>query len=56
MAVVTTGMGIRKMISKTSITSTKGVVLMVEMTASSPSGPGPTFIAIVLRLRRKSGL
>src|SRR6478736_6673645 len=44
--VVTTGMVIRKMISSTSITSTSGVVLMVEM-VSSTSPPGePTFIAM----------
>jgi hypothetical protein len=49
-------MVIKKMISKTSITSTKGVVLMVEMTASSPSGLGPTFIAIVQFLRGGCGL
>src|SRR5258706_6943165 len=39
---VITGMVIRKMISNTSITSTRGVVLIVEMTSSSP--PPPTFI------------
>jgi hypothetical protein len=38
------GIVIRKMISSTSITSTRGVVLMVETTSSSPSGE-PTFIA-----------
>src|ERR1700712_4447911 len=46
---VTTGIVIRKMISKTSITSTRGVVLMLELTSSSPSlspPPGPIFIAI----------
>src|SRR3954469_14277590 len=37
--VVTTGIVIRKMISSTSITSTSGVVLMVEMTSSSDAGP-----------------
>src|ERR1700751_2754021 len=42
---VTTGIVIRKMISRTSITSTRGVVLMVELTSSSsPLSPGPTFI------------
>ena len=40
---MTTGIVIRKMISSTSITSTSGVVLMVETTSSSPSGL-PTFI------------
>src|SRR5512140_1302010 len=42
--VVTTGMVIRKMISSTSITSTRGVVLMVEMTSSSSPPDGPTAI------------
>src|SRR5438045_6111415 len=45
--IVTTGIVIRKMISSTSITSTRGVVLMVETTSSSPSGE-PTFIATAL--------
>src|SRR3954463_9316633 len=44
--VVTTGMVIRKMISSTSITSTSGVVLIVETTWSSSPGPGPTLIAM----------
>src|ERR1051325_2502174 len=44
---VTTGIVIRKMISRTSITSTRGVVLMVELTSSSPSPLSlPTFIAM----------
>src|SRR4051794_31045392 len=42
---VTTGIVIRKMISRTSITSTSGVVLMAETTSSS-SPSEPTFIAI----------
>src|SRR5471032_2037110 len=42
---VTTGIVIRKMINNTSITSTRGVVLMLEVTSSSsPLSPGPTFI------------
>ena len=44
--VVTTGMVIRKMISSTSITSTRGVVLIAEMTSSSSPLEGPTAIAI----------
>src|SRR5690242_1982330 len=45
---VITGIVIRKMINSTSITSTSGVVLMVEFSsASSPSEEEPTFIAIV---------
>jgi hypothetical protein len=46
MDVVTTGMVIRKMMSMTSITSTRGVVLMVEITASSSPSGLPTFIDI----------
>ena len=47
MEVVTTGMVIRKMINNTSITSTRGVVLMADMTASSPSSSlEPTFMDI----------
>ena len=44
---VTTGMVMRKMISNTSITSTSGVVLMVEViwSSSSPSA-APTCMAI----------
>src|ERR1035437_3930775 len=43
--VVTTGMVMRKMMSSTSITSTRGVVLMADMTASSPSSSlEPTFM------------
>ena len=44
MEVVTTGMVIKKMISSTSMTSTSGVVLMADMTASSPSSLEPTFM------------
>src|SRR5258708_2569751 len=43
--VVTTGIVIRKMISRTSITSTRGVVLMVETPSSSPLEER-TFIAM----------
>src|SRR5438270_8467810 len=51
--VVTTGIVIRKMISSTNITSTRGVVLMAEMTSSSDAGP--TAIAMVALLKdRKS--
>src|SRR6185436_13628666 len=53
--VVTTGIVIRKMIRSTSMTSTSGVVLIVETTSSS--SPSPTFIAMAsapggVRLRR----
>src|SRR4249919_2348865 len=54
---VTTGIVIRKMISSTSITSTSGVVLIVETTSSS-SLAEPTFIAMaasVCRLQRAAG-
>ncbi len=45
---VTTGIVIRKMISSTSITSTSGVVLMVEFIWSSASSSGdPTAMAMV---------
>jgi hypothetical protein len=47
MAVVTTGMVIKKIISSTNITSTKGVVLIAEITASSSSELEPTFMAMV---------
>src|SRR5512141_933691 len=60
--VVTTGMVIRKMISSTSITSTRGVVLIAEMTSSSPPSDGPTAMAMAIapavaggRLRGLSG-
>ncbi len=43
--VVTTGMVIRKMMRSTSITSTRGVVLMSEMTLSS-SSEDPTVMAM----------
>src|SRR5688572_27125408 len=43
---VTTGIVIRKMISSTSITSTSGVVLMLETTSSSPPLSLPTFMAM----------
>src|SRR5262252_496685 len=42
--VTTTGIVIRKMISSTSITSTRGVVLIAETTSSSSAWP--TFIAM----------
>src|SRR5512138_3943887 len=46
---VTTGIVIRKMISSTNITSTSGVVLMVEFICSSLSSSGePTVIAIAV--------
>src|SRR6185436_10942797 len=44
--VVTTGMVIRKMISSTSMTSTSGVVLIVETISSSSPLDEPTFIAM----------
>src|SRR5512138_3807121 len=47
--VTTTGMVIRKMISSTSMTSTSGVVLIVEIASSSSAGP--TLIAMASRLR-----
>src|SRR6476620_8259352 len=47
----TTGTVMRKMISRTSMTSTSGVVLIVETTSSS-SLDEPTFIAMALRLGR----
>src|SRR5665213_3164074 len=47
----TTGTVIRKMIKSTIITSTSGVVLMVEI-GSSSSPDEPTFIDMVLRPRR----
>ena len=43
---VTTGIVIRKMISSTSITSTSGVVLIVEMASCSSSSAEPTLIAM----------
>jgi hypothetical protein len=45
MDVVTTGIVIKKMINKTNITSTRGVVLIWLMISSSPSEP--TFIAMM---------
>src|SRR4051812_32315276 len=51
--VVTTGTVIRKMISSTSITSTRGVVLIVETTSSSSAWP--TFIAMASDLGRVLG-
>ena len=42
----TTGMVIRKMISSTSITSTRGVVLIVDTRSSSPASEGPTAMAM----------
>src|SRR5215831_16182498 len=55
--VLTTGIVIRKMISSTSMMSTSGVVLIVEITLSSSPSGDPTFIAMALtpggcRLRR----
>src|ERR1700730_16831779 len=47
MEVVTTGIVIRKMMSKTSITSTSGVVLIAETTSSSSPSLGPTLIAMI---------
>ena len=44
--VVTTGMVIKKMISNTNITSTRGVVLIVPMISSSASDP--TFMAMMV--------
>src|SRR6185369_4630986 len=44
--VVTTGIVIRKMISSTSMTSTSGVVLIVETISSSSPLDEPTFIAM----------
>src|SRR6185295_7250969 len=44
---VITGIVIRKMINSTSITSTRGVVLMVEFSSVPSSSPDPTLIAIV---------
>ncbi len=52
--VVTTGIVIRKMISSTSMMSTSGVVLIVEMTSSSPLEE-PTFIAMVQALAADFG-
>src|SRR5690242_9969437 len=43
---VITGIVIRKMINNTNITSTNGVVLMVEFSSASSPSAGPTFIAI----------
>ena len=43
---VTTGIVIRKMISRTSMTSTSGVVLIVDTTSSSPDSEAATLIAI----------
>src|SRR5882672_2502376 len=43
---VTTGIVMRKMIKRTNMTSTRGVVLMLETTSSS-SPDAPTFIAMV---------
>src|SRR6476659_8759323 len=52
---VTTGIVIRKMMSRTSITSTSGVVLIAE-TTSSASPSEPTFIAIAsFRLAHRGG-
>src|SRR5262245_48598188 len=50
---VTTGMVIRKMISSTSITSTSGVVLMVEFICSSSSSADVRAIAMVDSRKRK---
>src|SRR5512137_2430333 len=48
--VVTTGIVIRKMISSTSMTSTSGVVLIVETTSSSSPLSEPTLMLMALRL------
>jgi hypothetical protein len=45
--VVTTGIVIRKMISRTSITSTSGVVLIAETISSSSPSEGPTLIDMI---------
>ena len=42
----TTGTVMRKMISRTSMTSTSGVVLIVDITSSSSPSAVPTFIAM----------
>ena len=48
---VTTGIVIRKMISSTSITSTRGVVLMAAFICSSPSSSGePTLMPMAYLL------
>ncbi len=45
---VTTGMVMRKMMSSTSMTSTKGVVLMLDITSSSsPPSAGPRLMAML---------
>src|ERR1043165_7579179 len=54
--VVTTGIVIRKMISSTSMTSTSGVVLIVETTSSSSPSAEPTFIAMIALLLHVRGL
>ncbi len=46
-----TGIVIRKIMSNTSITSTSGVVLIVELSSVPSSAEEPTFIAIVKYLR-----
>src|SRR5215472_16271977 len=43
-----TGMVIRKMINSTNITSTRGVVLMTDITPGSSPPPDPTLIAIMV--------
>src|SRR4051812_20957166 len=49
---IATGMVIRKMMSMTSMTSTSGVVLIVELTSSSPEpSAGPTLIDITCLLQ-----
>src|SRR2546423_14883065 len=53
--VVSTGMVIRKMMSSTSITSTRGVVLMADMTSSSSPEAGPTAIAMAWSLGGAAG-
>src|SRR3954469_20209914 len=51
----TTGMVIRKMMSSTSITSTRGVVLMAAITSCSPvlSASWPTVMAMAILLARR---
>src|SRR4051812_43178404 len=56
----TTGTVMRKMISMTSMTSTRGVVLMSDIGVSSPSPDSPTCIAMIrlpvlVRRRQRGG-
>src|SRR6202000_2559255 len=43
-----TGIVIRKMMSNTNMTSTRGVVLMLAITPGSSPDPDPTLIAIIV--------